>query len=224
MGTESKPKKLLTTHTPYSYKRESAPRQLQPSHHHMVPAQRKTEKAGEMFTNSGAILHACPFKEIGEDSFQIRVGSHRPRQSGSQQEAINMYKWAGTPLLVQWRRHRASSAGAQVRSLGRELDPACHKEDPPPKAQHSQINKWYFFKLQWADKRFLGASCGIPMWVLSPQSCSTLCDPTTAAPLSMGFSRQEHWSGLPFPPPGDLPHPGTGSTSPVLQADSLPRR
>ena len=28
------------------------------------------------------------------------------------------------------------------------------------------------------------------------------------APLSMGFSRQEYWSGLPFPPPGDLPHPG----------------
>ena len=29
------------------------------------------------------------------------------------------------------------------------------------------------------------------------------------APLSMGFSRQEYWSGLPFPPPGDLPNPGT---------------
>jgi len=28
------------------------------------------------------------------------------------------------------------------------------------------------------------------------------------APLSMGFSKQEHWSGLPFPPPGDLPNPG----------------
>ena len=46
----------------------------------------------------------------------------------------------------------------------------------------------------------------------SLQSRLTLCDPTDyithQAPLSMGFSRQEYWSGLPHPPPGDLPHPG----------------
>ena len=45
----------------------------------------------------------------------------------------------------------------------------------------------------------------------SPQSCLTLCDLWTVArqaPLSMGFSRQEYWSGLPCPPPGDLPDPG----------------
>ena len=40
-------------------------------------------------------------------------------------------------------------------------------------------------------------------------------------PLSMGFSRQEYWSGLPFPSPGDLPDPGIEPGSPVLQADSL---
>ena len=51
--------------------------------------------------------------------------------------------------------------------------------------------------------------------------------PWTAAqwtPLSMGLSRQEYWSGLPFPSPGDLPNPGTEPRSPVspaLQADSL---
>ena len=38
----------------------------------------------------------------------------------------------------------------------------------------------------------------------------------------MGFSRQEYWSGLPFPSPGDLPDPGIEPWSPVLQADSLP--
>ena len=38
----------------------------------------------------------------------------------------------------------------------------------------------------------------------------------------MGFSRQEYWSGLPFPSPGDLPDPGTEPRSPVLQADALP--
>ena len=38
----------------------------------------------------------------------------------------------------------------------------------------------------------------------------------------MGFSRQEYWSGLPFPPPGDLPDPEIEFMSPVLQEDSLP--
>ena len=42
------------------------------------------------------------------------------------------------------------------------------------------------------------------------------------APLSMGFSRQEYWSGLPFPSRGDLPNPGMELRSPTLQADSLP--
>ena len=41
------------------------------------------------------------------------------------------------------------------------------------------------------------------------------------APSSMGFSRQEYWSGLPFPSPGDLPDPGIKPTSPALQADAL---
>ena len=42
------------------------------------------------------------------------------------------------------------------------------------------------------------------------------------APLSMGFSRQEHWSGFPFPSPEDLPDPGIKAGSPALQEDSLP--
>ena len=41
------------------------------------------------------------------------------------------------------------------------------------------------------------------------------------APPSMRFSRQEYWSGLPFPSPGDLPNPGIESRSPTLQADAL---
>ena len=42
------------------------------------------------------------------------------------------------------------------------------------------------------------------------------------APLSMEFSRQEYWSGLPFPSPGDLPNPGIKPGSPALPVDSLP--
>ena len=65
--------------------------------------------------------------------------------------------------------------------------------------------------------------------VLVTQSYSTLCDPaitvTCQAPLSMEFSRQEYWSGLPFLTPGDLPDPGIEPESPVspaMQVDSLP--
>ena len=58
------------------------------------------------------------------------------------------------------------------------------------------------------------------MHVLVAQSCPTLCDPVDCrgpqAPLSMGFSRQEYWSGLPGPPPGDLPDPGIEPGSPAL--------
>ena len=42
------------------------------------------------------------------------------------------------------------------------------------------------------------------------------------APLSMEFSRQEYWNGLPYPPPEDLPNPGIEARSPTLQVDSLP--
>ena len=63
---------------------------------------------------------------------------------------------------------------------------------------------------------------------LVAQSCPTLCDPVNWAcqtPLSMGFSRQEYWSELPFPTPGDLPDPGIEPAcpvSPALHASSLP--
>ena len=63
---------------------------------------------------------------------------------------------------------------------------------------------------------------------LVAKSYLTLATPWTVncqAPLSMGFSRQEYWSGLPFPSPEDLPDPGIEPVSPValaLEANSLP--
>ena len=45
---------------------------------------------------------------------------------------------------------------------------------------------------------------------------------THQVPMPMEFSRQEYWSGLSFPSPGDLPDPGIKPASPALQADSLP--
>ena len=68
------------------------------------------------------------------------------------------------------------------------------------------------------------------LYVLVAQSCLTVCDPWTVAhqaPLYMEFSRQEYWSGLPFPTAVDLPDPGRepmSLASPALAADPLPLR
>ena len=80
---------------------------------------------------------------------------------------------------------------------------------------------------------FFFSLCGLlqDLWALFEgegevaQSCLTLCDPMNCvahqAPPSMGFSRQEYWSGLPFPSPGDLPDPGIEPRSAALEADAL---
>ena len=73
-----------------------------------------------------------------------------------------------------------------------------------------------------AGMKYTGCGCGCA------QSRLTLCDPMDCNPPGSsvhGISRQEYWSGLPFPPPGDLPDPRIDPTfpmSPELQADSLP--
>ena len=67
----------------------------------------------------------------------------------------------------------------------------------------------------------IGDSGGV---VLVAKSCSTLVTPWTVAhkaPLSMGSPRQEYWSGLLFPSPGNLPNPGIKSGSPALQVNSV---
>ena len=61
---------------------------------------------------------------------------------------------------------------------------------------------------------------GISHSVVSSSAVS--CTVAHQAPLSMEFSRQEYWSGLPFPSPGDLSDPGIKLGSPALWADSLP--
>ena len=80
--------------------------------------------------------------------------------------------------------------------------------------------------LEWGAIAF-SLQCNVCL--LSHFSCvrlfATLWTVPYQALLSMGFSRQEHWSGLPCPPPGNLPDPGIEPLSPAalaLQADSLP--
>ena len=82
--------------------------------------------------------------------------------------------------------------------------------------------------IQFANKKFqmlFTRQCLVFWWWGFRQSCMTLATPWTVAcqvPLSVRFSRQEYWRGLPFPPPGDLPNPGIEPWSPALQVDSLP--
>ena len=60
--------------------------------------------------------------------------------------------------------------------------------------------------------------CSVTQLCLTLGTARTI---TFQAPRSMGFSRQEYWNGLPFPPSRDFPHPGIEPTSPASQADSL---
>ena len=72
---------------------------------------------------------------------------------------------------------------------------------------------------------FLGKRLGELLESVSHSVMPDSATPWTAAhqvPLPMGFPRQECWSGLPFPSPGDLPNTGIEPRSPALQADSLP--
>ena len=83
------------------------------------------------------------------------------------------------------------------------------------------------------EKDYVKAACCHPVYLTYMQCesesevtqlCLTLCDPVVVAyqgPPSMGFSRQEYWSWLPFPSPLVLPNPGIKLTSPALEADAL---
>ena len=74
---------------------------------------------------------------------------------------------------------------------------------------------WEYQLIQHIDKSLLLFSCSVTSDSATPWAVAH------QAPLSMGFPRQEHQSGLPFPSPGDIPDPGIDPTSPVLQVDSL---
>ena len=80
-------------------------------------------------------------------------------------------------------------------------------------ALHIRWPKYWSFTLGWTG------------WISLLSHVQFFATPWTVAlqaPLSMGFSRQEYWSGLPFPSPGDLPDPGIKPRSSALQAEFLP--
>ena len=136
----------------------------------------------------------------------------------------------------------------QVVSQVSPCAPRCHQQFlltwPPPSSKPvtwclglsnlshtSNISDFRFCLLARENFLLFKASCGLirPIQIISilpyvclvAQPCLTLCDPmdySHQAPLS----RQEYWSGLPCPSPGDHPNPGIEPRSPALQADSLP--
>ena len=135
----------------------------------------------------------------------------------------------GASLVAQMVKCLLTMWETWVRSLG--------QEDPLEKGMetHSSIHAWLLLCMEACSHLCVILSFQVPatgpFWSSESesesevtQSCPTLCDPWTVAhqaPPSMGFSRQEYWSGLPFPSPEDLPNPGIEPRSPTLQADAL---
>ena len=150
----------------------------------------------------------------------------------------------GTSLQVLRLGICASTAGGMVQSrVGEQGFPYAPWHSKKKKKSHSGGNKvltcsiWQspwckcgFTERSWKEMLTFGhGSLTIYACMLSHLSCFWLCvilwTVACQAPLSMGFSRQEHWSGLPCLPPGDLPDPGTESMPLQLlhwQAGSLP--
>ena len=94
----------------------------------------------------------------------------------------------------------------------------------PPKAWEKESPESSFTPLpgrQRAPKTILASSCMLSHFS-HIRLCETLQTGARQAPLSVGFSRQGNWSGLPLPSPGDLPDPEIEPTSPALQKGSLP--
>ena len=78
-------------------------------------------------------------------------------------------------------------------------------------------NNFFFFKQDGLGNNFLDMRLKVKVKSLScVQLFATPWTIAYPAPWSMGFSRQEYWSGLPFPSPGDLPDPGIEPVSPAL--------
>ena len=76
-------------------------------------------------------------------------------------------------------------------------------------SKHNNFHLWQ--NLRWGEvKLFSCVQLFVTPWTVACQ-----------APLSLGFSRQEYWSGLPFPSPGDLPNPRIEPRSPASEADAL---
>ena len=133
------------------------------------------------------------------------------------------------PVLRQLGTSRDLGVGTEPQPLQRA------QPCPPHRPQGVRVQFWcvesglwgFAAKSQDVTAQNLLGHTGMCGAVSVTQTCPTLCNRVTVArqaALSVGFSRQECWSGLPYPPPGDLPDLGIEPRSPALQADSLPTK
>ena len=96
----------------------------------------------------------------------------------------------------------------QIVTAAMKLKDACSLEEKLDKSSQHIKKQRHYFADKVKVKLISRVQFFVTPWTVAHQ-----------APLSVGFSRQEYWSGLPFPSPGDLPDPGIELGSPALQAD-----
>ena len=120
--------------------------------------------------------------------------------------------------------HRLWGIWALVVVVPRLVAPQYVGSSPTRDQTHvSYIGRWTV--IHWTTREVLlnlFKPCIHGVCAKSLQFFATLWTMTRQSPLSIGFSRQEYWSGLPCPPPGDHPNPGMEARSPGLQTNSLP--
>ena len=132
--------------------------------------------------------------------------------------------------MVQWLRLCTSTAGVMglIPGQGTKIPDATHRVAKLKKRERKRR------KGREEERKEIKKETGIHLstgdlvsvsWCYSLSHVQLFVTPWSVAcqaPLSMGLSRQEYWSRLPFPSPGDLPNPGIEPRSPALQVDSLP--
>ena len=125
----------------------------------------------------------------------------------------DLVRITGTVVFSQGKRHFVDTWKMSKRQLTGEGSREELVDLEQVRVKHLARSSWTWGE-RWKVVWELNNCC----CCLVAQLCLTLCNPWTAAcqvPLPMGFSRKECWSGLPFPPPGELPDPGVEPTLPV---------
>ena len=116
------------------------------------------------------------------------------------------------PVWYTWKERQKWFQPVRDKIQAREFPEGPVVKNPPSRARNSGLTPGWGTKVPYGVVRSLShVQLFATPWTVAYQ-----------APLSMGFSRQEYWSGLSSPSPGDLPNPGIEPKSPALQTDALP--
>ena len=138
---------------------------------------------------------------------------------------LNYQRWLMIALKFIYSGYSLSLSFIQVL----EVSQITAKDTCSGLCEQEASNRWWASGKEHRIQRKKKSTVHVCVCVLNCFSCVwlfvTLWTVARQAPLSMGYSRQEYWSGLPLPSPGDLPHPGIkpmSLMSPALLVDSLP--